>query len=375
MKELALITVNRTLNYGTMLQMYACKKLFESRGYHTTIIDYYRANDYQAQDFKSVFRFCKKKALIDKNQKVVKKAIGTVKACIIYRDTKKFYQICSNFIDKYFSISLPCYTIQDLKQRKIVADCFCAGSDQIWNTDYNGKVDPAYFLAFVDTNSKKIAFSSSIGKEVLSGTEKEVFYEYLKGYHAISVRERTAKEMLSAIHLSVTALLDPTLMIDQTEWLTLTAKRKIGQSYLLLYKLKGDDSIDQIAHKIASSMGLKVVRIAFSKFASKNNETSVVLPDIPEFLSLIYYADYVVTNSFHGTCFSINFGKQFTTVPRSRYNSRILNILSILKMDSRYCNSLDSADKQLTPIDYAEVYSILSQERVDGFKWLDHALN
>ncbi|MGB4091249.1 MAG: polysaccharide pyruvyl transferase family protein [Ruminococcus flavefaciens] len=374
MKEVALITVNRTLNYGTMLQMYACVKLFENRGYHTTIIDYYRENDYQERDFESILQFCKKKNSIDNNQKVLRKALGTIKACVLYKDTKSFYQICRDFISKHFSVSPPCYSLKELKQNIVDADCFCAGSDQIWNTDYNGKVDPAYFLAFVGNDCKKIAFSSSIGKDALSDSEKKEFYKYLKGYYAISVRERVAKEMLSAINLPVTALIDPTLMIHQTEWLTLASKRIISKPYLLLYKLKGDDLIDHIAEKIASSLGLQLVRITFSKLAGKKSDTTVVLPDIPRFLSLIYHADYVVTNSFHGTCFSINFGKQFTAVPRHRYNSRILNILSVFQLDSRYCSSLDAVDTQLAAIDYAGVNAILSKERADGNQWLDQAL-
>lgn len=374
MKEIAIITVSRALNYGTMLQMYACKLILQNKKAHATFIDYYRKNDFTTQDFKSILYYCRKRLAIDRDKPFFKKILIVFKSCLSYKDNKRFFTICDSFISSHIDLSAPYYSYKALKKANIIADCYCSGSDQIWNSDYNGEVDPAYFLGFIDDKCKKIAFSSSIGKDTLSESEKKEFYSDLKKYYAISVREKIAKKLLSSINLPVTDLIDPTLMVEREEWLKMASKRLVKKPYVLIYKLRGNDVIDKIASSVAGRLGIDIVRITFNKFTKKPKETCVLLPSISDFLSLIINADYIVTNSFHGTCFSINFGKQFTVVPRNQYNSRIENILSLFNLDNRLCTSIESMDKQLTPIDYGAVNSMLSQKRVDSSSWLDDAL-
>ena len=375
MNEIALITVNRTLNYGTILQMYACIKIFKSLGYHTTVIDYHRDNDYKTEDFRNIFSYITKR-VATANSKGSKRLVVLAKSLLSYKDTKRFFSICNIFMDEHMDFSERYFSFEDLKANPIHADVYCAGSDQIWNTDYNGRIDPSFFLAFVDDKSRKISFSSSIGKDSLSEHEKSEFHKYLEHFKAISVREVRAQTILQDIGLKATALLDPTLIIDLATWQSLASPRIINEPYLLLYKLKGNDLIDHIALSIAKEKKLKVVRIAFGHIRKHlyENEVVVTLPTIPDFLSYIANADYIVTNSFHGTCFSINFQKQFSAVPRDKYNSRIVNILTNLDLSDRLCESMDHVSGQMEKIEYSEINKKLIKKRTECTDWLSNAL-
>lgn len=375
MNEIALITVNRTLNYGTMLQMYACKEVFKILGYHTTVIDYYRDNDYRIEDFRSIISYANKRVSMA-NYKGSKRIVAFAKSLVSYKDTRQFFLICNNFIDSYIEMSRPFYSYEDLKYHPIHADVYCAGSDQIWNTDYNGKIDPSYFLAFVNDTTYKMSFASSIGKDSLSSHEKSEFRRYLGGFKALSVREVLAQTILQDIGLTAATLLDPTLIIDYNTWLSLASPRIVDEPYLLIYKLKGNDLIDRIAFSIAREKKLKIIRIAFSHQRQHlhENEEVVTLPPIPDFLSYIAHADYIVTNSFHGTCFSINFQKQFSAVPRENYNSRIVNILTNLDLSNRLCGTIEKVDSQMEKIEYSRVVEELTQKRSECMTWLSNAL-
>lgn len=375
MKQIGMITVHRTLNYGTMLQMYACSKLFKHYGYDTIIIDYYREHDYKEEDFKSVLSYCKKKQTLEKPLGLKRKLISIIKAYSTFEDTKKFYKICNNFINKNLELSNPYYSYYELKKNPPQMDVYCVGSDQVWNSDYNGNIDPTFFFGFINDSQKKIAFSSSIGKDSLTDSEKIEFQKMLVGFKAISVREKKAQELLQMCKIDSKFLLDPTLIINNEEWSTLCSKPVFSKPYLLVYKLKSDDRIDQVAYRIAKKKKISVVRVSFSKLKKKKGETTIVLPSISQFLSLIKNADYVVTNSFHGTCFSINFGRQFTSVPRENYNSRIMNVLSLLSLNSRYCTLEDAIDNQLERIDYDRVVQLLNQKRAESKLWLEYNLN
>lgn len=375
MKKIAMITVHRTLNYGTMLQMYACSELFRERGYETETVDYYRSRDYRNEDYRSAGAYCKKRIALEGAGGIKGKAVTAAKGVLLYRDTKRFADICNRFMAEKLTLTKPYESLEALRNDPPKADLYCAGSDQIWNSDYNGSVDKAFFLDFAEKGARKISYASSIGKEELSDAEGRVFKEALADFDAVSVREKSAESILHGLGIDAQAVLDPTLTLDIAKWDALCAKPVIKEPYLLIYKLKGDDTLDRTAYRIAEEKRLPIVRISFSGMKKEKGETTVVLPEIGEFLSLIKNAAYVVTNSFHGTCFSINFSRQFTSVTRQNYNTRIANILGQLRIGDRLCASPDDIAAQLSDIDYEAVGTLLTQKRGESLKWLDNALS
>lgn len=374
MKTIAMITVHRTLNYGTMLQMYACSELFRERGCQTGVVDYYRPNDFKPEDYRSAAAYCKKRLAVEGAGGLKSKALTGAKGVLLYKDTKRFSDICSRFMKEKLSLTKPYLSYEALRNDPPPADLYVAGSDQIWNSDYNGKIDPAFFLGFAKDGAEKIAYASSIGKEALSEAEGKDFQRYLSDFSAVSVREQSAADILNGLGIEAQAVLDPTLTVNTEKWEKLCSEPVISGPYLLIYKLKGDDTLDRIAYRIAEEKKLPIVRISFSGMKKQKGETTVVLPEIGEFLSLIKGAAYVVTNSFHGTCFSINFNRQFTAVTRQKYNTRIANILKALQIEDRLCTSCDDISAQPADIDYTSVDPILQGKRDESLRWLDRAL-
>ena len=369
-----MVTVHRTLNYGTMLQTFACASLFKEYGFDTQVVDYYREKDYKESDFTDLRSYISARRRISGHNGFVSNFILLGKSILSYRATKRFFMLCSTFLKRNIHTTAPYYSYEDLRSTMPVADYYCAGSDQIWNTDYNGGINPFYFLEFAGDKPNKFSFCSSIGKTELGAKEKKVIKEQLSSFKAISVREKSAKELLDSLGIKATDLIDPTLIRDSAFWSKMCSKRLITQPYLLIYKLKSNDTIDKIATQIAKEKGLKIVRVSFDDIHGIRGETSFVLPKISEFLSLIKYADYVVTNSFHGTCFSINFNRQFLAVPREKYNTRIENILAKLNAIER----LYSTDKSIKDIcshcDYIRINEKLEQERKIAKQWLREVL-
>lgn len=373
--KIAWITVHRTLNYGTMLQAYACNRILREFGYDTLLVDYYRSKDYRDSSFQtplSYYRF-RKRAADAKNLR--ERLALALKSAASYRSTKRFHAICDAFLREHLTLTEPYDSSEALKRDPPRADLYCAGSDQIWNTEYNGGIDEAFYLTFAPQGRAKLSFASSIGLDRLTEEDGKRVRELLSEFSAISVREESAKSLLGQLGLVSTAVLDPTLLLDAAQWEQLASKPLLDEPYLLIYKLKGDGRLDRAAHEIARQRKLKIVRLAFGHAGKAADETTVILPEVGEFLSLMKNASFVVTNSFHGACFSINFNRQFLAVTRERYNSRLTNVLEKTGLTDRLLTR-DAADATALPdIAFEAVNRRLDAERRNARAWLREALD
>ena len=373
-----LFTVHRTLNYGSVLQTYACSRIFSRMGWEMTVADFTRPTDYNMNAIRSLMHYICFRDRLKEPRGFSAKLKGLAASCVTYPLTKRFWQNCESFLREHVNLSAPIENMAELTELAKEYDLLCSGSDQIWNTEYNKGTDQVYLLGFSPAETKRIALSSSIGMDSLSETDQALFREYLPSFHAISVREEQAVTLLQEIGIQATHLLDPTLWITGDEWRTEAAQPPESEPYVLLYKLKADNRIDQIAQSVAQKLGIRVVRVCFSsRMGVKNaSEQDVLLPALPEFLSLIANARFVVTNSFHGTCFSLNFNRDFISVPREHYNSRIQSVLNTTSLQERFVYSVDELDNtKLQPINYECVNAILNERRQQAFEWLKSALN
>ena len=358
-----------------MLQTYACKELFKEYGKETVLIDYYRESDYNQEAFKNVFIYYSFRNRNQHPKGIKNKIVLVLKSFASFRTTKRFYNICDSFLTQNICLTKPYQSIQAINDDPPAADIYCAGSDQIWNSDYNNGINETYYLAFAPDNSRKISFASSIGMDLIPPKENEHIKKLLSDFSCISVREEKAEELLESIGIESVNLIDPTLILNKERWSQMSAAPVISEPYLLLYKLKGDNTIDSLAHKIAKQRDLKIVRISFGSQRHISGETVICLPEISEFISLIKNASFVVTNSFHGTCFSINFNRQFYSFARGNYNSRIMNILKKVGLTNRFLSSNIPHPQLASDIDYSAVNIALESERKRAKKWLAEAIN
>ena len=352
--KIAIITLHRVYNYGSALQAYATQKIFEKNGCEAEIIDYITAQRTKGKIFKGTK---------GENISAIKKPFYYLaKTFSIFLKEQTF----GKFVKNNLKLTKKYITPDDLCADPPRADIYVTGSDQTWNSDYNEGVDRGFFLDFLPENAKRISFVASFGKTELQAEEIEETRKYINRYSALSVRENFAVDILNKLGRNdAVHLIDPTLQIGKKEWLEIVSKRLVKEPYLILMLLYNEDNhATEYARKIADEKGLKLVKISWDLKTPPLVDKLMTHRSPSDFLSLFHYADFVVTNSFHGLAFSINLEKQFVVVPRNEYNSRIESLLQLFEIKERMISSMDDALKiSAEHIDYEKINPILTEER------------
>ncbi len=257
------------------------------------------------------------------------------------------------------------------------ADILMTGSDQVWNSVHNEGFDGHYFFQGIE-NVPKIAFCSSIGRESIDSIEANKIKSLLKEYKAISVREKSAVDILNDLGIKAEQLLDPTFLLNKKGWEKFSSPRKYKMPYILIYtpyNTIDKDLIYKSAKKLAKRFGLKIVTFSWIGLPERQADKTFLFANPGDFLSLMLHADYVITNSFHGTAFSINLNKQFWVFEPSAFSTRIKNILGLTGLDSRLLNNRMEDSDIASAIDYSQVNKVLESERIKSFDFLKNALS
>ena len=232
-----------------------------------------------------------------------------------------------------------------------------------WHKNIFNQVIEENFLGFAPKGKKKISFSTSMGMTAYNETEVERMKELLDDFSFISVRENSAVEILSTAGLSnVYQMLDPTLLITDKQWRNIIKIEQMYKNYVLIYQLNDNPDMQEFARNIAREHNLSVIQITYYMSQHWRDIKSIYDPSIEEFVSLIVNADYVVTDSFHGTAFSINLNKEFFAFSPEKYSDRINSILSITGLENRLVQDIDQYAMP-NPIDYEKIEGILKKCR------------
>ena len=248
------------------------------------------------------------------------------------------------------------------------------GSDQIWNPQITAGFDSVYFGQWPASKvSKIVSYAASIGKGNYSDEEKSVIKRLLEKVHAISVRENEANTILTQelnICKPVTTVLDPTLLAGASI-LQKLVKPVSYKKYLLIYNLTGNPILNKLAEEVALKKGLRIVEICGKRVLKKSSKEHTIILDAGpiEFVSLFNQADYVVTDSFHGTAFSIIFHRPFITVPHKTRGSRMINLLSKAGLIDRLSDSFSDSLCNQT-IDWNSVDENIAKERAISEKFI-----
>ncbi len=350
-RKISVLTSHYIPNYGSVLQAYATQIFWEELEYEVEFINYMRAN-------------VRNKGTVNPKWNTNKIRIFIY---VLYRkiDSYKKGRVFSGFIKKHLRLSKPYKNKEDLLQEPPKADLYCVGSDQVWNSEYNGGVLPETFLDFAPAGSKKISFSSSMGMIDYSEKEKQQMKRFLKDFCFISVREKDALDILSNMGFGdVQLLLDPTLLISAERWQREISHRMQKKRYVCIYQLNENPGLIDLARKLAKEDNLQIIRITYYMMQRVDKVHCIYCPTVSEFLSLLYHAEYVVTDSFHGTAFSINFNKRFYAFNPPKYSGRIKWLLEKFKLNHRLIEEnyeLNYCDT----IDYDSVNELLEKERAD----------
>ncbi len=313
MKKIATITFHWATNYGAVLQSYALQKTIDRLGFENEIIDYVPA---RVDLLQKIFKFIKRDFEFFKKERKIKKFRR--QELIISRTRYKTNKSLFSCSDKYLTI--------------------ITGSDQIWNPSFtmNAEGGPtlSYYLNFVN-ETKRVSYATSFGATVLDEDMKATILPELKRFSAISVREKTAQDILADMGVVSKIVLDPTLLLEKEDYESLCEKAEnISAKKVFYYALKnGDCEINAIYDYICKYFAEQ------PEFADGYG--------VYEWLSKIRESDFVVTNSFHGTVFAILFHKPFVSVKikGSGMNDRLTTLLGELGIEERFCENVDETKK------------------------------
>lgn len=356
----SVITIHFGINYGSALQSYAMINILKGMGLSAEVIDYI------PERYSFRVKYFEKKGIK-----------GTLKCFAAFPFRCRYQHVFTHFLKKYVPMTRRFTNPSDLHTFCSSYDAYIAGSDQIWNSDYNGCVDPVYYLDFAPDKAKKVAYAASFGKSELEEYEIEDTKKLLKKFNAISVREVHAKAIVNKLGYEAVHVLDPTMLLDKSVWEANFPLQKKRESYVLVYALNHEEKeLIRFARIIADKYQLTVKLISFSYFREKYQGLDECLtyqsPD--EFVRLMMSADWIVTNSFHGVAFSINLNKQFIAVKRKLYNSRLESILQTVGLSSRIIENELPTELIEKEIDYTACNEILNDLRMKSISFLRETL-
>lgn len=336
--KVGVITFHSANNYGAVLQTWALQKVLSDYGLDTGVIHYHPDiidGLYDPMNLKRGMRrqFKKLKLLIKSRNSLIR------------------YNKFQAFIRNRFNLIGNFRTYDELKKAGLNLDAYIVGSDQVWNTDHTGGFDPAYFLNFAEPGKKKIAYAASIGKDYVIPKFKEEYQSSLNSFTGISVREKSVLPAIQELTTNpVVVTLDPTMLLQKEDYEAIKVDSTIKEPYILVYMIEKNKQVIELANKLSTSLGIPIVQRKFIP-GFKNSLDSFYTADAGEFLGLIEAAEYVITNSFHGTVFSILYEKPFVSMLHTDTGSRTADLLTELGLQSHILNDCkDFSDMKLFQI-------------------------
>ena len=385
MNPIGLVTCYFHHNYGSMLQAYATEMIMQEMGlpYQTIAckapIDYMEANK---------IGYVIKKLLIGD----WKMKLGRMK---VEREKKRNPTFAQNwavrdaafnrFANESFHLSPYCRNRKELNDMASNYSAFIVGSDQLWRTD---SVEHGYYtLEWAPDNIRKIAYSTSIGVKEVPWFQVKKNRRFMNRFDYMALREQSACDLVyKLIGRKVQVVLDPTLLFTGEQWIGIQQIEPLTTGkYIFCYLLGNNPWQRELIKRVKAETGLKIVALQhLDEYIPSDEGFADEAPynvGPREFLNYIRNAEYVFTDSFHCSVFSILYKKKFFTFSRfsetakQSTNTRIDNLMSLIGLQQRRVNTKTSVDAILnTQSDYAEVDKRLQLQRKSSMGYLRNAL-
>ena len=316
-KQVGIITFHSSDNYGAVLQAYALQHYIESSlKFDVEIIDYR-----EADENKGPFVF------VRATHNWMKDLVLSIVRFLNYSSLKKRHEKFEKFRKNFLHLTHLRY-IGTESLKHLSKDFYISGSDQVFNPTL--KNYKAYYLGFDKGNGKKIAYAPSFGISSFNDGITRQILPLLADFDVLSCREEIgAKYISNILGNDIPVVLDPVFLLSKEEWKGVSVVPETKKKYLLVYSLtKGKSGkINQLARSIAKKKKLTVVTIGNSGLFTHKGVNDV---GPREFVGYFLNAEFVVTDSFHGTSFSLIFGKRvLSIIANKNTGSRIENIMNI----------------------------------------------
>lgn len=317
-----IVTFQAAYNYGAVLQAYALQEFMNENFCHTRILEYH------SEKIDASYR---NPQLIDFIKKPKNAIFKTLQSILYYGKKEKIDQFRREHL-----LLTQRYDEKNILQAQDEADVFITGSDQVWNYLIVEK-DSTYYLGFAK-DKKTCSYAASFGVSEIPQEYHDFYEQNLKHLGQISVREKKGIELVRLLSgREAKVLPDPTLLMDCEIWDSLSITPNEKEKYILVYKITKADKLLEFAKELSKKNDLKIIYIPNDlKSGSIGTLKTSVGPK--EWLGYIKNAEYVVTNSFHGTVFSILFNKKFFVEVSKKVNpstSRLESLLEMFEFENR----------------------------------------
>lgn len=356
--KIGILTLPFNNNYGGFLQAYALQTVLEKKGYEVVIVN---------RRGRTISFF-----------KKIKRAIRSLIYTIIkleYHPLGDPYKYMGErmhkFVNKYMHLSQPIYNSTELHKyfNENKLDAVVVGSDQLWRPDYVPNVED-YFLGYLPAGVKKFSYAASFGikKPMYTSAQMKSCGDAISKFDIVTLREKSGIDIIDEFGWNrpdAKVVLDPTMLLDSDHYNSLikdytTPKSFIGK--VLNYVLDSNVEIEHIIDSIEKELNIQSEYIINPK---KRKQASYIFPSIEEWLCAFRDAEFVITDSFHGTVFSILYHKPFIAYANNdRGVDRFITLLETFNLHDRLVFDRSNVKNLLTKsIDWAYVDSVLINNR------------
>ncbi len=349
MKTVGIMTFHFADNYGAVLQCYALRKVINGiQGYEAEIINYIPAKYIYPKHWKNIYTKQKFKEKRRRFDEFLEKHCGMCEESCSYVDGKQY-------------------------------DYYCVGSDQVWNTNSLYK---EYFFPHVVPETKRISYAASVGIGANSCfLNKELFSKYLPEFKAISIREEEHIELIEKLSgKKCERVLDPTLLLESYDYESIICKTILREEkFIFFYWLAHSNPAPgvELANKLSRIYNMPVVHSLWNAPSYMFNKDGgcMFYEGIENFLWYVKNAQFIVTNSYHGTIFSIHFNRPFYVLIEDSMRSRIDTLAGIVDIRERMVEKYVAINQEPENMDFSVLENTLKIERIKSLSFLKKAID
>lgn len=353
-KSIGILTLHRAQNYGAVWQCFALKSICEKLGFVVHVVDY------------SPFGFWEYRYLFNRK---------------IWKCLPKMLRLFhfNSFVNDYLAPICHSESHDWIKQNIPECDYFIVGSDTVWCKQTVGEYLNSYLFDWLPKNKKRIAYAASLGGINSFDEDKKLWINELPKFRKISVREPLfIGELEKYARQTIQDVCDPSLLLSADDYQKVeTTQWCLPKHYMVLFALSGGSLIEKTTLLLKKKLKIPIVNISGKYTLAADRNCICLSPQ--RWLYVMRNADFICTNSFHGTAFAIVFRRPFVTCAasvggRSKTNGRVENLLTQCGLMNRYITDINDIN-HLEKLDYSTFETKIEFYRKRSFEWLKKAID
>lgn len=361
--KIAVVTNYDTTNYGSILQAFALQTKLKEYGADTYVLQKVNASKRTITSrFKKFFSPSKNYTIKDRYE--IKRARK-----LFAPKNRKLRKFCNDNIK-----SKICYSAEGAGLIVGDTDIMIAGSDQIWSTTATMLSDFTT-LQFGPKRIKRYSYAASVGTASLDDNAQLLLKNGLSDFSGISLRENSSIPLIKTVcNKNVHWNIDPTFLYDSSFWDNYVTAPEKSQKYIFVYMLRPEPLAMSMAKALSEKTGFKIFLIS-NRIINDESVNNITDAGLQDFLGYIKNAEYVVTNSFHGTAFAVQFKKQFMSVAVAGSGMRVTDFLTEIGLNNRIASDVADINKIDNKIEWSEAEQKIGLLRSSAFEYIDSIIN